>query len=166
MPVLFSDPLRNIFHYAVSIARQFNARMILLHVLQIHYATGLEADVADLGAPFDTDLRNNVEKHLTTLAREFIPGSILNQTQVRYGTPSTEIVSAAREVGADLIVMSAHSHTGRIHALFGSVSANVTRLAPCSVLVVRQPKKELSAGQPNPFKGGQNRPRFDVDPEI
>jgi hypothetical protein len=39
--------------------------------------------------------------------------------------------------------MSTHGHTGRIHAFIGSVAADVTRLAPCPVLVVREHERDF-----------------------
>jgi universal stress protein A len=38
----------------------------------------------------------------------------------------------------DLIIMGTHGRTGLLHVLLGSVAEKVVRLAPCSVLVVRQ----------------------------
>jgi len=82
--------------------------------------------VRDEGAP----------RHPTVeLAREHL---LRRHLTARYlepcGHPATEIVEAARAVGADLVVV------GRRNALepvLGSVSASVVRRAPCDVLVVR-----------------------------
>ena len=48
-----------------------------------------------------------------------------------------EIISVAREIAADLLVVSTHGDTGWIHFLFGSDAAKIVRDAPCSILVVR-----------------------------
>jgi nucleotide-binding universal stress UspA family protein len=52
--------------------------------------------------------------------------------------PSEAILAVAREIGADLIVMGTHGHTGLKHALLGSVAERTVRLAPCSVLTVKE----------------------------
>jgi nucleotide-binding universal stress UspA family protein len=39
----------------------------------------------------------------------------------------------------DLIIIGTHGRTGLQHVLMGSVAEKVVRLAPCPVLVVRQP---------------------------
>jgi universal stress protein A len=166
VPVLFSDSSKNLFRHAIPFAQQFNARIIVLHVLAIHYAIGWGIDVSNVESPFDRDVRKGVERRLTALARETIPGTITVQTQARYGTPSTEIVSVAKEFGADLIILSTHGHKRRINALIGSVSGNVTRLATCPVLLVREQEMESNAGQPNPFKSRQNLPSRAVAPGI
>ncbi len=50
------------------------------------------------------------------------------------GEPATEIVAAAEEVGADLIVVGRRNVLRRV---LGSVSTAVVRSASCDVLVVR-----------------------------
>jgi nucleotide-binding universal stress UspA family protein len=54
-----------------------------------------------------------------------------------------EIIAAAREEEADLIVMGTHGRTGLAHALIGSVAEKVVRKAPCPVLTVRHPKMKF-----------------------
>lgn len=56
---------------------------------------------------------------------------------VREGDAATEIIAAVRAVGADLVVMGTHGRTGLARLALGSVAGNLTRHAPCSVLVVR-----------------------------
>lgn len=54
----------------------------------------------------------------------------------RMGTPRQEILEAAQEWEADLIVMGTHGRTGFDHFISGSVSESVLRRATCPVLVV------------------------------
>lgn len=56
---------------------------------------------------------------------------------VQQGAPSDEIVKAAKEWPADLIVIGSHGRGGIKRALVGSVAEGVMRQAPCPVLVVR-----------------------------
>ena len=53
-------------------------------------------------------------------------------------TSSADVVYGTS--GADVIVVPTHGETGWRHAIFGSVAERVVRLAPCPVIVVRQPK--------------------------
>jgi nucleotide-binding universal stress UspA family protein len=52
------------------------------------------------------------------------------------GEPAAELVEAARELDADLVVLGRRSRSLR-RLVLGSVSATVVRRAPCDVLVVR-----------------------------
>ena len=57
----------------------------------------------------------------------------------RTGRAGEEIVRAARELACDLIVLAAHGHSRLTRWLLGSTAERVVRLAPCPVLVVREP---------------------------
>jgi nucleotide-binding universal stress UspA family protein len=48
-----------------------------------------------------------------------------------------QIKSVAREVFADLVVLSTHGYTGWKHLLFGSDAEQLLHEIPCPVLVVR-----------------------------
>ena len=54
-----------------------------------------------------------------------------------HGDPAEAIVAAAKESGADLIVIGKHGRHGAFSALMGSTSEHVVRHAPCDVLVVQ-----------------------------
>ena len=56
---------------------------------------------------------------------------------VRTGVPYEEIVGAAVQERADLIVIGTHGRGGLDRALLGSVADRVIRLAPCPVVTVR-----------------------------
>lgn len=68
-------------------------------------------------------------------AREFLLGRLVTATYVqRIGDPAEELVGAAGELGADLVVVGRRGGKNGVQP--GSVSADVVRLAPCDVLVV------------------------------
>lgn len=58
------------------------------------------------------------------------------QTELRFGGPASEIMAAAEEHGADLIMVASHK-PGLSTYFIGSTAAKVVRHAQCSVLVVR-----------------------------
>lgn len=65
-------------------------------------------------------------------------GGIVAETHlVAGGQPDGEIVDAAEDVGAGLIVVGSRGLGGVRRALLGSVSGSVVRHAHCSVMVVR-----------------------------
>jgi nucleotide-binding universal stress UspA family protein len=60
------------------------------------------------------------------------------ETMVRSGKPADEILHAAEEIDADLIVLGSHGTTVAKRFLLGSVSDRVFEYASCSVLIVRE----------------------------
>ena len=56
---------------------------------------------------------------------------------VPIGAPHTEIVNAANDWPADLIVIGSHGRGGIRRVLLGSVAEGVMRNPPCPVLIVR-----------------------------
>jgi universal stress protein A len=63
---------------------------------------------------------------------------IAADSMVRTGSPDEDIVADAKEMPADMIVISTHGRTGFKHVLVGSVAEQVIRRAPWPVLVVRE----------------------------
>ena len=55
---------------------------------------------------------------------------------VRQGSPATEILDAAEEISANLIIMVTDGAHGYLDILRGTTSENVLRKAPCPVLTV------------------------------
>jgi nucleotide-binding universal stress UspA family protein len=55
----------------------------------------------------------------------------------KLGAPAEELVAAARELGADLVVVGRGTSGDDDAPVPGSVSADVLREAPCDVLVIR-----------------------------
>ncbi|MBZ5661976.1 MAG: universal stress protein [Acidobacteriia bacterium] len=62
-------------------------------------------------------------------------------TTMEEGNPKSVIVDFAAQWPADLVVMGSHGDKGFDRFLLGSVSESVVRHAPCSVQVVRIPKR-------------------------
>ncbi len=60
------------------------------------------------------------------------------RTVLRVGVPYREVVTAAKDERADLVLLATHGR-GRIHRLLvGSVADRVIRMAPCPVLTVKE----------------------------
>lgn len=76
-------------------------------------------------------------RDVLTQAREFLLRKLVTASYVnRIGEPAEELVAAAGELAADLVVVGRRGGRNAAHPEPGSVSADVVRLAPCDVLVV------------------------------
>jgi len=70
-------------------------------------------------------------------ARELLLEMLVTATYVqRFGDPAEELVQAAGELGADLVVVGRRGGRDATRHEPGSVSADVVRHSPCDVLVV------------------------------
>jgi nucleotide-binding universal stress UspA family protein len=138
VPTDFSNCSKKALQYAMPLAKQFGATLILLHVLPPHNAIDGETYPVDCELTLEKDLRENARRKLIELAKEFPLHEIPVQIETCLGATGVEIAREAKKLEADLIVISTHGRTGRAHSLAGSVAENLVQLAPCPVLVVRE----------------------------
>jgi len=127
VPVDGSDLAELAVPAALELARLFEARAILLRVLE----ESPEGDAAEV---------REAEEHLDAIARTFERRGIDTFTLVQKGDPVEEIVSNVRFHHADLIVMTTHGRSGLNRLVTGSVTEQVLRRAPVPLLVVRADK--------------------------
>jgi nucleotide-binding universal stress UspA family protein len=141
VPLDFSKASRKALTYAVPFAEQFGARIVLLHVVEpvVYPATDLGYLAID-----ETTLIDSAKKTMNQFAKNAIKPRFLERTLVRTGKPHQEIVSTARGLKVDLIVLSTHGYTGLKHAMLGSTAERVVRYAPCPVLIVREQEHEFA----------------------
>ncbi|MFO1158550.1 MAG: universal stress protein [Reyranellaceae bacterium] len=116
------------------LARRVGAEMAFVHVIDAALVnpadTGVQPGVLVASAKEGArKLIDDFREHLQQ------PSSGLQFIQI--GSPHVEIVNAAKEWPADLIVIGSHGRGGVKRALLGSVADGVMRHAPCPVLVVR-----------------------------
>jgi nucleotide-binding universal stress UspA family protein len=137
-PTDFSDFARYALPYAASFAGEFNATLYMLAV----------EDAMPYGFPGEHENFPD-PKEVERLAHEASEGADaphrdlkIRRFEVR-GIPSHQIAIFARNYHIDLIVMSTHGKTGLKHALMGSTTERVMRLAPCPVLSIHHPEHEF-----------------------
>ena len=82
---------------------------------------------------YEQRVRDRLAEETAFLREAGVPTSL----HIRVGTPWKEIVGAAEALGSTLMVIGSHGRRGLGEILLGSTTENVTRHAPCPVLVVR-----------------------------
>lgn len=73
------------------------------------------------------------------------------ETHARTGKPYREIIKAAAELDADLIIMATHGRTGLQSVFVGSTTERVVRHASCPVLAVRGTGKSSAVNAKKAF---------------
>jgi nucleotide-binding universal stress UspA family protein len=143
VPLDFSAASMQALDYAVELAKQFRAAIHLVHVHPPDEASSVPGAAHLLLQSAEAIERLNEE--LTGIHRKRVEPFCPENCHVRGGQPYQEIIALAREIDADLIVLSTHGHSGLKHLLLGSTAERVVRLAPCPVLVVRKRKQKSKA---------------------
>ena len=108
--------------------------MALIHVVDpsLSYAPDSGVPAGALIAEAERDGK----RVLTGIRQRMSRGSsVLEFVQV--GKPASEILKAATEWPADVIVIGSHGRGGVQRALLGSVAEAVMRRSPCPVLVIK-----------------------------
>jgi universal stress protein A len=136
-PIDHSDCSKEALKYAVSFAMKDEAKLLLLHIIDIRsFNEGLDAMSTQI--PNEETLEQLRVKLLDCIPEE-IRDDLDVEAIVIQGVPFAEIISTAKEKEIDMIVIGSHGRTGISHMMLGSVSEKVVRKAPCPVLTIRQP---------------------------
>ena len=137
VPVDFSDCSLDALEYAVVVAQQAKASLMLLHVLEpVSY--GLDFTLGHVRTR--EQIRESWTKRLEELASSHRHSDVQVESQLRGGLPSDSILDSAQTLPCDLIVMGTHGRRGISHTISGSVAEAVLRKARCPVIAVRSPK--------------------------
>ena len=146
VPTDFSESARHALTYGTSFAREYDAELTLLHVVEnltVGYASDLfPVPMQEVFQEISGYAKAELAK-LGALAREKGVSVI---EQVSQGKPSAEIMRYAREAEIDMIVLGTHGKGMLDQALFGSTTERVVRRAPCPVLTVRLAEHEFIDG--------------------
>lgn len=92
---------------------------------------------------FSEEERSFAENNLRVWADSMETTGVTTKTMLRNGLAAHEIVEAAKELDADLIIIATHGYTGWKHFCIGSTAERVVRAAPCPVLVVREKEHQF-----------------------
>ncbi len=139
VPTDFSEFSDKALSAAQDIAKKFNARIFLLHVVDVglhECADQYCVDPSVVKALKEDSVKGAREKMQTEFSRVRQDG-FEAEFDIRQGTPYEEILKEQKEKKIDLIVIGSHGRTGLINRLIGSVAERVSRHASCPVLLIR-----------------------------
>jgi nucleotide-binding universal stress UspA family protein len=141
VPTDFSETANLAIDYGVKLAEKNKATLVLLTVIGDLPLTNEEMMMLrvnlDNVKSYNKQQLDAAKGKLQKLIRPSILKRLRVQFLVRDGKPFTEIIRAAKDTKADLIVMCSHSRGRIAEILLGSTTDRVVQKAPCSVLVVR-----------------------------
>jgi nucleotide-binding universal stress UspA family protein len=151
VPVDFSEHSALAFGHAAALARAFGGKIELLHVVEqvVHAHPSFWSAEPALADELHQQSVVASEKKLAELLRAHAELGPDATGRVLSGSLPGALADHASEAKVDLIVTPTHGRTGFARWLMGSVSERLLRVAPCSVLVVRdqRPASEPSIRQ-------------------
>ena len=134
-PTDFSEASKAAFDIAASLARDYDAKLIVAHISPLPEIAYTEGGVMEAGPALQEGLRGRLQE-----IRPADSGVRVEHRLVE-GDAAEEILRLAKAEHCDVIVLGTHGRTGLNRVLMGSVAEEVSRHAECPVLTVREPKK-------------------------
>jgi nucleotide-binding universal stress UspA family protein len=132
-PTDFSERAGYALQLAAALARDYGARLVVLHVVTPPTVVYGEAVVPVSPEELRAPAREQLDR--LRLPRP----DVRAERRLEEGEAVEEILRVARDIGADLIVLGTHGRTGLGRLLMGSTAETVVRKASCPVLTVKAP---------------------------
>jgi nucleotide-binding universal stress UspA family protein len=134
-PTDFSEFATAALSYAAALAASYGSEIRLLHVLTPFPIVAPFGDVPGNVQLYESQRVQGQQALDAEAARVRRPGLAVD-VELREGSAVHETLEAARDWGADLIVIGTHGRGGMERVVLGSVAEKVLRKAPCAVLAV------------------------------
>jgi nucleotide-binding universal stress UspA family protein len=138
VPVDLTNDCTASIDYAIRFANAFGSTLNLLHLYQEPYVVNHQSSRSP-NCDLFSEQRRKVFADFYNLLRETrnkYPDSI---GYFEYGDPDREIDVIARQLCADLLIVSLHHGKRLEHLLFARHADRILANAPCPVLIVREP---------------------------
>lgn len=141
--------MRPVFRFAIEMARQHEAKIIMLHVIE-PLSSGVIATIDVYMPKFNAQevLRDGMKKTLVEMQKRLdnfcedekikdpSDCNVISKVKVVNGHSAESIVNQAEKLGVDLIVVGTHTNPSITTNFLGSTARKVTLLSKIPVLVV------------------------------
>ena len=140
VPIDFSKGASRALDLAIDLGAKLGAKVTALHVYElpaVGIPDGVFSPPPDLAAQIYASTQKGLEAAVEERKSEAKKRGIELGSMMKTGEARATILAAAKEIGADLVVMGTHGRRGLVHVLLGSVAEYVVRTSPIPVLTVR-----------------------------
>jgi nucleotide-binding universal stress UspA family protein len=135
VPVDFSKGSEAALNYAIRLARQNKAKLLVLHVVSTAVAFPLEFGFGDVLDALEKNARESLAK---LVRRKRLKPRQCRTLLITGLKPADVIAAAAKKSGAAMIIMGSHGRSGFQRFMLGSVAERTLRYARCPVLIVKK----------------------------
>lgn len=129
----FSDFSNHTIPYGIAMARQFDAKLFVCHVIELPFATM----AGEVQLDFIEQQNRMVDYAHAQLAQLFEGESVEWEPVVTVGHTVDEIDRLVRNNRIDLVISATHGRSGVRRLLLGSVTERMMRMLSCPLLIVR-----------------------------
>ena len=141
-PVALTEISPKVAPYVVTLARQLDAQVHLLHVLRrfdwfvdTFVSEPPEPDFKRIASDFEGQIMSRSKQKLEAFQKKYLSDIKIANATVVSGTHYKEILDYAESEGIDLIIMGTGSQMQKV--LFGSVAEKVSKLAAVPVMLIK-----------------------------
>jgi nucleotide-binding universal stress UspA family protein len=140
-PIALTDISPKVAPYVVTLAKQLDAQVHLLHVLRrfdwfvdTYVEDSPKPDFKRIASDFENQILIQAQQKLEAFRDKHLKGIQIVNTSVVTGTRYRQIIDYAKAEGIDLIAMGIGSRGKKM--MFGSVADKVSRLAKIPVMLI------------------------------
>lgn len=141
-PIALTEISPRVVPYVVTMARQLDAQVHLLHVLRrfdwfvdTYVSDPPEPDFKRIASDFESKIQFQTQEKLQAFKQKYLKDIRIANTDVVSGTHYKQILEYVDAKGIDLIIMG--SGTTVTNMMFGTVAGKVSRLADVPVMLVK-----------------------------
>jgi len=137
-----SEASINAAKYAIVLAKQYRCRLVAVNVVDTATLKELLLSrifVEDESFEYEHSLEENGQRYLNYVEELAGRKGVAVEKMMRKGAVFSEIINAAEEREADLIVLGGFEEKGGTRDVLSRQHRDILRNARCSVLVVKEP---------------------------
>lgn len=124
----FSPCSEAVFLYAAALARQCEATLYSVHVIQ--------GEVLNVDPPVIDQLRESAVQQMHDLETSEMLQDVPFHPVITEGVVGATVAEVARQNDVDVIIVGTHGRTGMRKFVMGSVAEDIVRHAPCPVIAL------------------------------
>ena len=141
-PIALTDISPKVVPYVVTMAKQLNAQVHLLHVLRrfdwfvnTYVSDPPEPDFKRIASDFESQVLQQAQQKLDAFQQKHLKDIQIVKASVVSGTNYKRIIDYVESEGIDLVIMGTGTTVQKV--MFGAVAEKVSRLAPVPVMLVK-----------------------------
>lgn len=147
VPTDFLDCSPELVRHAAGLARELSGHLVLLHVVELPSGISEETPIrpqpggeeVTAGRFLEARALGTLGDYAEAVREDF--GDVEVDVVVRHGPVVDQILAAADEVDAKMLVMGTHGRTGMLRMVLGSTAERVIRRSHRPVLILRTQHK-------------------------